>query len=134
MTVLEKMQKLLDECLLEDGILSYHQRRINSQEIINSDVRINPDIYIVYKMLSGESVYGDGVGQANKKGFEINFYYRFDQNSQTTYKALKYLEKLLNHVKKQKLWLIKNDVNDIYDLENNYRGFNFELETIIVEA
>lgn len=133
MTPLKKIQKLLDGCLLKDGILSYHQRRLNSQELIDFDNTINPDIYVVYRMLPGEMVHGDGLGIARKKVFEINLYYKFDQNSTTTYNALEILNKLLNYIKSQNIWVIKNDVNDIYDLENSFRGFNFEIETIISE-
>ena len=49
MNVTAIMQQILDETLLPFGVLSNHLRRVEADNIANSQVKVNGDEYVVYK-------------------------------------------------------------------------------------
>ena len=89
MSILNKIQTILDSVLLQYGILSSHQRRIHVNEIENSNTQVNQDEYVVYRIVSTKSrFFGDGKKQALQTNIDINYFYRFDKNSNTVDNAL----------------------------------------------
>jgi hypothetical protein len=57
------IQKILDDTLISRGILSNHIRRVEAttaKDAKGKFVKINPDIYLVYRVLLTRSGHGDG--------------------------------------------------------------------------
>ena len=52
MDVRTVIQKILDDTLLPYGVLSNHLRRVDADYIENSDVAVNKDEYVVFRVVS----------------------------------------------------------------------------------
>ena len=75
MNVTAIMQKILDETLLPFGVLSNHLRRVEADNIANSQVKINGDEYVVYKIVSNRpKTYGDGKAKTRRVYIDVNYY------------------------------------------------------------
>ncbi|MBS1362732.1 MAG: hypothetical protein HPY96_00650 [Bacilli bacterium] len=133
MIVISKVQTVLDSILLPYGILSSHQRRITVNEIENSSVTVNQDEYVVYRIVSTKSrFFGDGKKQALQTNIDINYFYRFDKNTSTVNEALDRINLIRKTFENIDDWRIINGLNEIYDLDNDFRGFNIEVALIEV--
>ena len=61
MDVRTVIQKILDDTLLPYGVLSNHLRRVDADYIENSDVAVNKDEYVVFRVVSNRPhTFGDG--------------------------------------------------------------------------
>lgn len=133
MNVISKVQKLLDSVLLQYGILSAHQRRILVNGIENFNVQANQDEYVVYRIVSTKArFFGDGKKRALQTNIDINYFYRFDKNSNTVDKALDRIHLIIKTFESLNEWRIINGLNELYDLDNDFRGFNLEVALLEV--
>lgn len=133
MNVINKVQNILDSVLLPHGILSSYQRRILVNEIFDSNVKINQDEYVVYRIVSTKTrFFGDGKKQALQTNIDINYFYRFDKNTDTVNDALDRMRFIRKTFEIEDEWRIINGLNEIYDLDNDFRGFNIEVALIEV--
>lgn len=133
MNVINNVQKVLDSVLLPYGILSSHQRRIFVNEISNSNVSVNQDEYVVYRIVSTKArFFGDGKKHALQTNIDINYFYRFDKNSNTVDEALDRINLIRKTFENTDEWRIINGLNELYDLDNDFRGFNIEVALIEV--
>lgn len=133
MSILNKIQTILDSVLLQYGILSSHQRRIHVNEIENSNTQVNQDEYVVYRIVSTKSrFFGDGKKQALQTNIDINYFYRFDKNSNTVDNALDRIHIISKTFENLNEWRIINGLNELYDLDNDFRGFNIEVALLEV--
>ncbi|MBS6561980.1 MAG: hypothetical protein KH328_01370 [Staphylococcus sp.] len=133
MSILNKIQTILDSVLLQYGILSSHQRRIHVNEIENSNTQVNQDEYVVYRIVSTKSrFFGDGKKQALQTNIDINYFYRFDKNSNTVDNALDRIHLISKTFDNLNECRIINGLNELYDLDNDFRGFNIEVALLEV--
>lgn len=133
MNAINKIQTILDSVLLQYGILSSHQRRIHVNEIENSNIQVNQDEYVVYRIVSTKArFFGNGKKQALQTNIDINYFYRFDKNSNTVDKALDRINLIRKTFENTDEWRIINGLNELYDLDNDFRGFNLEISLIEV--
>ena len=133
MSILNKIQTILDSVLLQYGILSSHQRRIHVNEIENSSTQVNQDEYVVYRIVSTKSrFFGDGKKQGLQTNIDINYFYRFDKNSNTVDNALDRIHLISKTFENLNEWRIINGLNELYDLDNDFRGFNIEVALLEV--
>lgn len=135
LNVRQILQKKLDDLLLPYGILSSHLRRVSSEEIENSDIDVNLNEYVVYRIVSSKQrFYGDGKSIVKQTNFDINYYFKFDKNSNGIDIALDRIHLIENAFKCNEDWRLINGLNDLYDLENDYRGFNIEVAFLGIES
>ena len=133
MSISNKIQTILDSVLLQYGILSSHQRRIHVNEIENSNTQVNQDEYVVYRIVSTKSrFFGDGKKQALQTNIDINYFYRFDKNSNTVDNALDRIHLISKTFDNLNECRIINGLNELYDLDNDFRGFNIEVALLEV--
>ena len=133
MSILNKIQTILDSVLLQYGILSSHQRRIHVNEIENSNTQVNQDEYVVYRIVSTKSrFFGDGKKQALQTNIDINYFYRFDKNSNTVDNASDRIHLISKTFDNLNECRIINGLNELYDLDNDFRGFNIEVALLEV--
>lgn len=133
MNAINKIQTILDSVLLKNGILSSHQRRIQVNEIENYNIQVNQDEYVVYRIVSTKSrFFGDGKKRALQTNIDINYFYRFDKNSNTVDKALDRIHLISKTFESLNEWRIINGLNELYDLDNDFRGFNLEVALLEV--
>lgn len=133
MNAINKIQTILDSVLLKNGILSSHQRRIQVNEIENYNIQVNQDEYVVYRIVSTKArFFGDGKKQALQTNIDINYFYRFDKNSNTVDKALDRIHLISKTFESLNEWRIINGLNELYDLDNDFRGFNLEVALLEV--
>ena len=52
MNVINTVQETLDRVLLPYGVVSNHLRRVEVDKIENSDVTVNKDEYVVFRVIS----------------------------------------------------------------------------------
>ncbi|MBD5086694.1 MAG: hypothetical protein HDT32_05020 [Clostridiales bacterium] len=133
MSVKNIVQEILDNTLLQHGVLSHHLRHVKTDAIQGLDVKINDNEYVVYRSVSnGNGVYGDGRKEIGRKYVDVNYYYKYEKDD-TRYSEV---ERRVEDIKKaflaSKRFLLKNDASDIYDIDNPYRGINVEF--LFVEA
>ena len=80
MNVTAIMQQILDETLLPFGVLSNHLRRVEADNIANSQVKVNGDEYVVYKIVSNRpKTYGDGKAKTRRVYIDVNYYYLYEK-------------------------------------------------------
>lgn len=133
MNAINKIQTILDSVLLKNGILSSHQRRIQVNEIENYNIQVNQDEYVVYRIVSTKArFFGDGKKRALQTNIDINYFYRFDKNSNTVDKALDRIHLISKTFESLNEWRIINGLNELYDLDNDFRGFNLEVALLEV--
>lgn len=120
-------QKTLDSVLLPEGILSHHLRRKEVDSIKGSTKKINNDEYVVYRIVDNKPrAYGDGVAKLTQYYIDVNYYYSFDKNDKRFKDADKRIKTIISTFLADKRFRLENGQNDIYDLDNPYRGINIE--------
>ena len=78
------VQEILDDALLSRGILSNHLRRIDATVATTKDgaeVKIDPSIYVVYRIVSTQNGFGDGQPITAKPYVDVNVYYDFEKHA-----------------------------------------------------
>ena len=104
MDVRTVIQKILDDTLLPYGVLSNHLRRVDADYIENSDVAVNKDEYVVFRVVSNRPhTFGDGACTLSRVYIDVK-----------------------NAVLSNKRFRLANDASDIADIDNPYRGLNVE--------
>lgn len=122
------VQKLLDGALLQDGIISQNLRHEDVDSIKDSKVKINKDEYVVYRVISSSNrVYGDGEGIIMQYRIDVNYYYKanktFEKNRRSANDRAKQIQSAILSDKNFRLYVGQND---IYDLDNPFRGINMQ--------
>jgi hypothetical protein len=127
MDIIQIVQQKLDNVLYRDGILSHHIRRVDVEAVGDGSVAINTDAYVVFRIVSNNPRrYGDGKLYYNKIYVDVNYYYKYEKTDTTTRDVMKRIEAIKAEFLKDPLCRLANDVTDIPDVENPYRGFNIE--------
>lgn len=134
MTIRQEIQAILDNILLPQGILSSHIRRVVATEIKGKDIQINQDEYVIYRIVSTtKRFFGDGKNFSYRTNFDINYYYKYDKNTSAIDEALKRMSLIEKAFDTSHNWNVVRSINDIYDIDNDYRGFNIEVSYIGVQ-
>jgi hypothetical protein len=124
MKALQEVQIILDRCLLPHGILSGHIRR-NNADVILGGGKINKDAYVTYRASpSGNSVYGNGKPILRRVIFDVNYYYKNENNSNA--EAVKAAAKATEIEKAFEAagWTVLSGLSDLYDNDTGFEGFN----------
>ena len=80
MDVRTVIQKILDDTLLPYGVLSNHLRRVDADYIENSDVAVNKDEYVVFRVVSNRPhTFGDGACTLSRVYIDVNYYYSYEK-------------------------------------------------------
>lgn len=133
MTLKEIAQNILDNTLLQNGVLSHHIRRVKTDAINGLDVKINDNEYVVYRIVSSnDGAYGDGKAHCNRSYIDINYYYNYDKDDTRYVDVVARVESIINAFISDKHFRLKNAASDITDIDNPYRGINVEF--MYVEA
>ena len=138
MSVKDIVQEILDNTLLEYGVLSHHLRRIKTDSIQGLEVPVNDNEYVVYRFVSSnDCFYGDGEAQAKRTNIDINYYYSYEKDDCRYNEVVERVKAVKKAFKATKRFRLQNGESDIYELDNNpYRGINIEfsyLEAIVSE-
>lgn len=121
------IQETLDNTLLRYGVLSNHLRRVETDYIENSDVQINNNEYVVFRVISDRPrVYGDGVCTLNRAYIDVNYYYTYEKTDPRYLDVQARLQAVKRAILNDKRFRIANDAADIADIDNPYRGLNVE--------
>lgn len=131
MDVIEKIQKILDDRLSIVGILSHHMRRPKVDSLLQSNAKINNNAYVVYRVVSNQSIYGNGRSILLRTNFDINYYYR-NNDSYIDSISAKNRVQTIEDAFKSNGWLIVNAQSDLYDTDNDFRGINIEVSCLEV--
>lgn len=127
MNVTAIMQQILDETLLPFGVLSNHLRRVEADNIANSQVKVNGDEYVVYKIVSNRpKTYGDGKAKTRRVYIDVNYYYLYEKTDPRYSGIDERLKAIKCAVLQDPHFAIANDESDIPDSNNPYRGVNIE--------
>lgn len=127
-------QSKLDGVLLSDGILSHHLRRVKADVIDNSNVSVNEDEYVVYRVISSRGrSYGDGRAKLVQHYVDVNYYYSYEKTDSRFVGADARIKAIINAFLTDKRFRLANGQSDIYDLDNPYRGINVEFLFVGVE-
>lgn len=127
MNVTAIMQKILDDTLLPFGVLSNHLRRVKADKIANSQVKVNDDEYVVYKIVSNRpKTYGDGKPKTRRVYVDVNYYYLYEKTDPRYSGVDERLKAIKRAVLQDPHFAIANDESDIPDSNNPYRGVNIE--------
>ena len=127
MNVTAIMQKILDDTLLPFGVLSNHLRRVKADKIANSQVKVNGDEYVVYKIVSNRpKTYGDGKAKTRRVYIDVNYYYLYEKTDPRYSGIDERLKAIKRAVLQDPHFAIANDESDIPDSNNPYRGVNIE--------
>lgn len=131
MDVLTILQQALDRALLPYGVLSHHLRRVETGYIENSDVKVNQDEYVVFRVVSNRpNAYGDGVQTLSRVYLDVNYYYSYEKTDARYTDVLTRLQAVKRAVLQDKHFRLVNDAADVPDVDNPYRGFNVEFAYI----
>ena len=127
MDVRTVIQKILDDTLLPYGVLSNHLRRVDADYIENSDVAVNKDEYVVFRVVSNRPhTFGDGACTLSRVYIDDNYYYSYEKTDPRYTDAQARLQAVKNAVLSNKRFRLANDASDIADIDNPYRGLNVE--------
>ncbi len=128
MSVKDIVQEILDNTLLQYGVLSHHLRHIKTDDIQGLDVKVNGNEYVVYRFVSSNGcMYGDGEAQASRTNVDINYYYNYEKDDSRYNEVVERIKAVKKAFKATKRFRLKNGESDIYELDNNpYRGINIE--------
>lgn len=127
MNVTAIMQKILDNTLLPFGVLSNHLRRVEADNIANSQVKVNGDEYVVYKIVSNRpKTYGDGNPKTRRVYIDVNYYYLYEKTDPRYSGIDERLKAIKRAVLQDPHFALANDESDIPDSNNPYRGVNIE--------
>lgn len=127
MDVRTVIQKILDDTLLPYGVLSNHLRRVDADYIENSDVAVNKDEYVVFRVVSNRPhTFGDGACTLSRVYIDVNYYYSYEKTDPRYTDAQARLQAVKNAVLSNKRFRLANDASDIADIDNPYRGLNVE--------
>lgn len=110
MNVTAIMQQILDETLLPFGVLSNHLRRVEADNIANSQVEVN----------------GDGKAKTRRVYIDVNYYYLYEKTDPRYSGIDERLKAIKRAVLQDPHFAIANDESDIPDSNNPYRGVNIE--------
>lgn len=128
MNIRQSVQLILDNTLLKYGILSSHIRRVISDKIPGTQIKVNNDAYVVYRIATtNKKLFGDGRNLSTQTVLDINYYYNYDKNASTVDEAIEIIEEISNAFSSLDTWKVISGPNDIYDIDNNFRGFNIEV-------
>ncbi len=130
MNVLTKTQKTLDKVLLPYGITSHHLRRVEVDTIIDSNkrkIKVNNNEYVVYRLVSSKSGYGDGKPIAARCYVNINYYYVYEKTDAKFAEVDERINSVIKEFLQDGRVRVANGKSDIYDIDNPYRGINIEL-------
>lgn len=131
MNVTAIMQKILDDTLLPFGVVSNHLRRVKVDKIENSDVTVNKDEYVVFRVISNRPrKYGDGVQMLSRAYVDVNYYYSYEKTDPRVTTAGSRLQAAKREILRDKHFRVANDVTPLPDVDNPYRGFNVEFAYI----
>lgn len=120
-----RLHEILDNALLKKGILSHHLRRAEA-ESIKGKIKINNDVYVVYrKVTHNGSLFGDGKKILAKASFDVTYYYKSNKASDDILAAKQCRE--LVQAFRNAGWLILGGAVDIYDVDNDFNGITFEV-------
>lgn len=121
------IQQTLDRTLLPYGVLSNHLRRVETDYIENSDVQVNKDEYVVFRVVSNRpKAYGDGAQTLSRVYIDVNYYYLYEKTDPRYSDVESRLQAVKREILRDKHFRIVNDAADTPDVDNPYRGFNVE--------
>ena len=127
MDVRTVIQEILDNTLLPYGVLSNPLRRIETDYIENSDVAVNKDEYVVFRVVSDRPhTYGDGVCTLSRVYIDVNYYYSYEKTDPRYTDVQNRLQAVKRAILSDKRFRLANDAADIADIDNPYRGLNVE--------
>lgn len=131
MDVTTILQQALDRALLPYGVLSHHLRRVETGYIENSDVKVNQDEYVVFRVVSNRpNAYADGVQTLSRVYIDVNYYYSYEKTDARYTDVLTRLQVVKRAVLQDKHFRLVNDAADVPDVDNPYRGLNVEFAYI----
>lgn len=131
MNVINTVQETLDRVLLPYGVVSNHLRRVEVDEIENSDVTVNKDEYVVFRVISNRPrKYGDGVQTHSRVYIDVNYYYLYEKTDARVTDAESRAQAAKREILRDKHFRVANDVTPLPDVDNPYRGFNVEFAYI----
>ena len=120
-------QKILDNTLLQYGVLSHHIRRVKTDAIKGLDVEINDNEYVVFRIVSSnDGLYGDGKAHACRRYIDVNYYYNYDKDDAQYNVVVERVKDVIKAFVVDKHFRLKNAESDIADIDNPYRGINVE--------
>lgn len=131
MNVISTVQNALDRVLLPFGVVSNHLRRVEVDNIENSDVKVNKDEYVVFRILSHRPrKYGDGVQMLSRAYIDVYYYYSYEKTDARVTDAESRLQAAKREILRDKHFRVANDVTPLPDVDNPHRGFNVEFAYI----
>lgn len=120
-------QKILDNTLLQYGVLSHHIRRVKTDAIKGLDAEINGNEYVVFRIVSSnDGLYGDGKAHGCRRYIDINYYYNYEKDDERYGDVVKRVQDVIKAFVADKHFRLKNAESDIADIDNPYRGINVE--------
>lgn len=130
MKIRNLIQNKLDDLLLKDGIMSHHIRRVEIDVITDTkgnQININNDEYVVYRVVSNKSrFYADGKAVATQFFIDISYYYRYNKCNLQIDVAETRIKSIIDYFLSDTHFKLINGQNDLPDIDNTYRGVNFE--------
>lgn len=127
MNVWATVQSKLDKVLLPYGILSHHNRRVKVDKIADSDIKVNNDEYVVYRLVSsGGRTHGDGKARLVRYYIDVNYYYSYEKTDAAFGGVVEHLAAIKAEFAADNRFFVANDTSDISDIDNPYRGINIE--------
>lgn len=128
MDVRTTIQAILDKVLLPHGVLSFHIRRVEVDEIANSDVKVNGDEYVVFRLVSSPvRTFGDGDPLLKRHYIDVNYYYKYEKTDLRYAAAAERLKEVKKAILQDKHFRLVNDESDIPNTgDSPYRGLNVE--------
>ncbi|MDR1093449.1 MAG: hypothetical protein LBL66_04800 [Clostridiales bacterium] len=127
MKALQEIQTVLDRCLLPLGILSGHIRR-NNGDARAAGGAIDKDAYATYRMASSENrVYGNGKPLLRRVVFDVNYYYKNEDNNNAEAVAAAGVADGIEKAFKAAGWSVVGGLADLYDSDTGFLGFNIEV-------
>lgn len=129
MNIIDVIQQKLDSVLLKDGIMSHHLRRIIVDKInANGDeIKVNNDEYVVFRIIGNNNSHGDGKPILTKQNIDINYYYSYNKGDKIIDGVCERIKAIKDYFLSDQHFTLVSDDNDIYDIDNQYRGKNMEL-------
>lgn len=131
MDVNEIVQEILDRELLPFGVVSHDTRHVKIDNIDDSDVPVNHDEYVVYRVLSNRPRgYGDGAQTLSRVYVDVNYYYTYEKTDARVKAVKSRLQAVKREILRDAHFRIANDITDTPDIDNPYRGLNVEFAYI----
>lgn len=131
MDVNEIVQEILDRELLPFGVVSHDTRHVKIDNIDGSDVPVNHDEYVVYRVLSNRPRgYGDGAQTLSRVYVDVNYYYTYEKTDARVKAVKSRLQAVKREILRDAHFRIANDITDTPDVDNPYRGLNVEFAYI----